>query len=836
MRIPPLIVVALAGTILVSCNNSALRDPLSPSPGPAARVSRERSSARIVWGMWTVNVSADHTVFDVVPGRSSAMHLNVVRLLEQTVCTDCLSIGNAHLLANGDLTVDVTLKHPFPSLIQFTAFDVRGILIGDSDYTFPLSGRIVAWGDDQLKFLNADGYTALFNPTEFPEDSPGPPALRYIPGKWKIGSDFSATLNPYLAYSEDQPRRIFTAGSVQTRTAVLHLPSGPLKFGYAVDVCWVPVENVVDPLTDFPPEANCLEAYKIKVSLGSIPSQVGSAAQVEVEVFDHQGKETISSVTLEAPDLLSGELPLSFSAGAGEEAYVFAGTLSNDLGASAGEYPLLVRVADTESDPNLGQVQAWQVGIAKVGPKAGWARTWGDTGYTLCDSVTVNKSGDVLVTGGYEGTVDFDPGPGIDEHISNGKGDAFLCQFDANGSFQWALTWGGPDWDNSNCVAVDLGGNVYVTGYFAGTVDFDPGPGVDEHAATGSLDAFLSKFDQNGGFEWALTWGGSGVDGASGQGVAVDPSGDLYVLGFFGGSMDFDPGIGEDIHDSNENGTGGDACLSKFDSNGAFQWALSWGGQQNVFGYDVEAPTSACVYATGSFSGTADFDPGPGEAERTADDWDNVFLTKFSSTGDFLWAGAWGGNNSTGSGIPSKLDCDSHGSIFVGGRFDFTRDFDPGSGVIERTANGSGAFLSKLDSSGGLLWVNTWSGSDPSAGGADCLDVCVDGNGNAWAVGYFAGTADFDPGPGVDECTSYGEWLLPDVFVSRFDSNGLFQWVRTLGNEYGDDGRAVAADQAGNGFVAGYYTGPVDFDPGPDSDIHSASGAFLVKYPPNGYW
>jgi len=106
----------------------------------------------------------------------------------------------------------------------------------------------------------------------------------------------------------------------------------------------------------------------------------------------------------------------------------------------------------------------------------------------------VNASGNVYVTGNFRGSVDFDPGPGVENHSSIAFVDIFLSRFDSSGNFQRADVWGGSDWDTGYKVAVDTTGNVYVTGYFMETVDFDPGPGIDNRTANGWGDVFLSKF------------------------------------------------------------------------------------------------------------------------------------------------------------------------------------------------------------------------------------------------------------------------------------------------------------------------------------------------------
>ena len=228
--------------------------------------------------------------------------------------------------------------------------------------------------------LNPDGFTPDFNPTEYPYANP--PALGYIDGKHATGGNLTATLNPFVAYRRDAPRRMFEAGSSDTRTVQIYAPTGPIHFGYAVDACWAPAGNVVDPVKDFPPEANCLEAYMISVGIDSkLPPQSGSTVPIDITVFDHQGNDTISSVTIEAPDLFSGEIPLSFATSVNDEESLFSGTIPNQLGAKDGEYQLLVRVKDTQGDMNLGRIDGWQVGKVEVGWTKGWARTWGGSGY-----------------------------------------------------------------------------------------------------------------------------------------------------------------------------------------------------------------------------------------------------------------------------------------------------------------------------------------------------------------------------------------------------------------------------------------------------------------------
>ncbi len=547
-------------------------------------------------------------------------------------------------------------------------------------------------GKSKLVLLDPDGYTSLFNPTEFSEDSGMPPILRYYPGKLELDGDLSSTLNPYIAYSQDLPRRVFYVASAETRNVQVRLPDVPVEFGYAVDVSWIPVENVVDPLVDFPPEANCVEAYRI-----DLPDymEVNSCemSEITVEIFDHQGIETISSVTIEAPEIFSGVIPFDFVESTGIESCTYSGAITNQLNAVPGNYPLLIRVTDKFLDDIHGQVDAWQIGEVTVlepqGQIIGWARTWGESGNDRGRGVATDDSGNVYVTGYFEGTVDFDP-EGGDPHISNGGFDAFLSKFDSSGNFEWARTWGGSEREIGRGVAADGSGSVYVTGYFYYTADFDPGGG-DPHTSNGESDVFLSKFDTSGNFEWARTWGGS--DRNDGFGVAADGSGNIYVTGEFKGEADFDP-YGGDPHTSNGYM---DVFLSKFDSSGNFEWARTWGGSGTEYGNGIAADDSGSVYITGQFESSVDFDPS-GIDHHTSNGYYDSFLSKFNSSGNFEWAWTWGGSNPDhGYGVAT----DGSGYVYTTGCFCLTVDFAPtdppcNEDPDEHTSNGHrDAFLTR---------------------------------------------------------------------------------------------------------------------------------------------
>jgi hypothetical protein len=346
-------------------------DPVSPGPvqpAIAPKASQIVNNNRHLWGIWSIEVDPALGTVDISPMRSADLHMNMVHMMEVAPCNDCIKI-KINSFSPPTVSLDLTLKHPVKDNLTMTGFDVRGIFITKGEYLFPEGNRLVSLNGMYPVLNQPDGYTSLFNPTEYPSNSSKPFALKYTPGKGAVGTGLSATLNPYIAYGQSNPRRMFPPGSEETRTLTLKVPSGKFAFGYAVDASWVdPGKPVIDPVTDFPPEANCMEAYKIDpVSYGNPTGVVGSTGTVSVNLYDHQGLDTVSSVLVECPDLFNGWVALDFVAQDGSDKFIFSHMIVNEKGApSGGLYPVLIKILDTAFDPNLGEVACWFVSHINV--------------------------------------------------------------------------------------------------------------------------------------------------------------------------------------------------------------------------------------------------------------------------------------------------------------------------------------------------------------------------------------------------------------------------------------------------------------------------------------
>ncbi|MEZ4451970.1 MAG: hypothetical protein R3B09_21080 [Nannocystaceae bacterium] len=195
--------------------------------------------------------------------------------------------------------------------------------------------------------------------------------------------------------------------------------------------------------------------------------------------------------------------------------------------------------------------------------------------------VALDGDGGAYVVGHFVGMIDFDPGPGVDVHVSSGGGgplDGFMMKFASDGAYQWGKTWGGPQNMTAYDVARDpADGSVVVTGYFAGTVDLDPGPGTAMATATGTgnaTDGYLLKLDADGNYLWSTTWGAGGV--IYSYDLAIGGDGSVAVSGTVEDTVDLDPGPGEALYKS---GGLGDSFLARFHGDGTWAWGVGVGAR-----------------------------------------------------------------------------------------------------------------------------------------------------------------------------------------------------------------------------------------------------------------
>jgi hypothetical protein len=464
-----------------------------------------------------------------------------------------------------------------------------------------------------------------------------------------------------------------------------------------------------------------------------------------------------------------------------------------------------------------------------------WAKSMGGPGsYNLGKAIVVDSSGNVYTTGNFTGTVDFDPSSGVynltaDASMGTSYDDVFISKIDSSGNFLWAKRIGGSGYDHSSGMAIDTAGNIYMTGSFQGTVDFDPNGGILNliSGSLGTTGIFVLKLDAFGNMVWAKSMGGSSM--ANGLSIAVDASENVYTTGGFINTVDFDPGPG--VFNMTAYPTSGNSHMfvSKLDILGNFVWAKNIGGTTSVddiFGGSIAVDPLGNIYTTGTFVYTIDFDPSPGTYNITSDSVaggsQDFFILKLDNSGNLLWAKGMGGPNFDG-GV--SLFVDAVSDVCVTGNFTGLVDFDPGAGTVNlNSTTGGGVFILKLSSSGNFVWAKNIQGGVEFLS-TDLLD-------NIYVTGYFNGTGDFDPSPAIYNLTSAG---LADVYIVKLNNLGSFVWAKSVGGLINDIGYSSVIDKYSNVYTTGNFLGTADFNP--NAEIFNLTAInqdiFIQKLSPN---
>lgn len=301
-----------------------------------------------------------------------------------------------------------------------------------------------------------------------------------------------------------------------------------------------------------------------------------------------------------------------------------------------------------------------------------WAKVFSNPGGDNCGmSINIDGDGNIVSTGFFLGPLDFDPGAGT--FLMNATSplcNVYVSKLDANGNFIWAKhlngTVGG---DVSRQLTTDAAKNIYITGHFAGTVDFDPGPGANTLTAVGQKDIFTIKLDLNGNLLWVNSAGGSGNDG--GRSIDLNSSGKTLTAGNFSTTVDFDPGPGTATLASLTSLNG---YIAEFNTAGSLVWAKQIASNSTNEINSAIYDQAGNIFVAGTFSGTADFDPGNFTYTLTsAGDYDS-FLLKLDPSGNFMWAFNTGSANSERC---YTIRSNQVNSIISAGAFSGLCDFDP---------------------------------------------------------------------------------------------------------------------------------------------------------------
>jgi hypothetical protein len=364
-----------------------------------------------------------------------------------------------------------------------------------------------------------------------------------------------------------------------------------------------------------------------------------------------------------------------------------------------------------------------------------WAVKAGGTSNDEGLGIAVDNNSNVYITGYFTGTATF----GATQLISSAFTDIFVARLDTNGNWLWARRAGGADQDHGDSIVADNQGNVYVSGFFFGTVSFGSIPLV----SYGGWDIFAAKLDAGGNWLWATHAGGTSMSIEEGWGIALDSSANVCLTGNFSGTATF--GSTPLIASGNN-----DIFAAKLSPSGSWLWAVKAGGTANDVGKAVATDSQGNIYITGSFSGTANW----GAIPLTSYGGIDIFTAKLDPAGSWLWAVKAGGS---GTEWGYDLAVDINGYPYITGYFNANAAF--GSTILNCSGNYD-IYAAKLNPSGTWLWAVQAGGTNIDCG----YGIAVDTDTNVYLTGYFIQTAYFGGMP-LNSGSS-----LSDVFIARLEA------------------------------------------------------------------
>ncbi|MBK8621104.1 MAG: T9SS type A sorting domain-containing protein [Saprospiraceae bacterium] len=320
-----------------------------------------------------------------------------------------------------------------------------------------------------------------------------------------------------------------------------------------------------------------------------------------------------------------------------------------------------------------------------------FAKKMGGTQFDSGISLTLDAEGNILTTGFFNGTADFNPSTLLEfELTSFGEADVFVSKLDGGGNFVWAKKVGGTGTDPFvKKIECDLLNNVYLTGDFDTTIDFNPSDlGVFNLTPLGESDIYILKLNSSGNFVWAKAI--SGLLEESSNDIKIDSDGNVYHTGSFSGTTDFNPGVA--VFNMTALGLD-DVFIVKLNVSGNFVWAKHIGSTGREKPNNMVLDASGNVYTTGEFDTSLDADPGPGIHILSNAGGTDLFTIKLNPTGELVWAIHTG---STFDDLGRGLKLNTTNELYTHGVFRGTVDFDPGLTTYYLISPSTSSFISRL--------------------------------------------------------------------------------------------------------------------------------------------
>ncbi|GHB70406.1 hypothetical protein [Persicitalea jodogahamensis] len=408
----------------------------------------------------------------------------------------------------------------------------------------------------------------------------------------------------------------------------------------------------------------------------------------------------------------------------------------------------------------------------------------GDRGQIQATKIAIDERENVYVAGTYRDTVLFSE----NTFISKGKSDLFLAKYSPEGVLQWVRTAEGPESNSATDICTDAGGNIYLTGYLHGKVQFEN----EALQSEGTSDIFFAKYDTEGSLRWIRHIGGQGSDG--GSGVAVNKDGDVYLTGTFTASVSF--GGSTLAADGPE-----DAFIALYNSEGSLKWVRSGGGVGHDWGQSIAVDNEGNALMLGKFHKFARF----GKVELSAPESEdlhssNGFVLKCSPEGDFIWGQRMGGNRRNSL---SSVVVDYRGDVFVSGS-GYMKGTNASFGdTLIHSDEIFGSIIGKLSSEGVVQWVMSTIATGPYQD-----NMCADQEGDIYAHTSFDNTEQLKVS-GRNNSQFFDSRGGADFVIAKFSSDGRLLKVRQEGGAGMESVGGMVLSKKGSLYILGSFDSPV---------------------------
>ncbi|MGV3610050.1 MAG: hypothetical protein ACO1N0_03810 [Fluviicola sp.] len=411
----------------------------------------------------------------------------------------------------------------------------------------------------------------------------------------------------------------------------------------------------------------------------------------------------------------------------------------------------------------------------------------------------------LLTTFSFKGTIDADPGIGVQEFQASGSGNMDICirKLNSDGTLQWARHFETPIQDYVVDIAAGSSQSTYVLVSFGSDVDLDPGVTGGEETA----GLVLIKLDAAGNYEWSKKMGFP-----SAQSLVIDSNDNLLISGRFMDNVDFDPGPGIFLVDG---GNVANTYILKLNVSGDFQW-VSITDSEHCFIADLAVDLSGNIYHTGFFYETVDFDPGVGIDMHTSfNQYPDFYVQKLNGLGEHQWTNTYGGSMHDDAKV---ITVNTLGDVYIGGIFKETVDFNPGAGdAILQVADEADMFLQKLNTQGEFQWVKQYSIQDlmfPE-------DLACDSSEDVYVAGRLR---DPDDDPYLSPTTN--------IFVYKLNEDGSPVWESMIDGLNDNFAASIELGAANELYISGIWGDSTDFDPTGDTHFLFDYGTpmFITKW------